>query len=223
MRILIVEDDIRLADNIATMLKHDSYAVDVANSVLEAEDKINSPDYDLVILDWKLPDGSGLDICKSMRAEEVFTPILMLTANSQSEDKVEGLDAGADDYLTKPFNHQELLARVRALVRRRSSVVMPIITILDLKIDTNLKKVTRGNSEIELSPREYALLEYLATNMDKAISRVDLLSHVWDENANMFSNTVDVHIKYLRDKIDKKHSLKLIKTIKGEGYALCSK
>lgn len=223
MRILIVEDDIRLADNIATMLKHDSYAVDVANSVLEAEDKINSPDYDLVILDWKLPDGSGLDICKSMRAEGVFTPILMLTANSQSEDKVEGLDAGADDYLTKPFNHQELLARVRALVRRRSTVALPIITILDLKIDTNLKKVTRGSSEIELSPREYALLEYLATNVDKAISRVDLLSHVWDENANMFSNTVDVHIKYLRDKIDKKHSPKLIKTIKGEGYAICSK
>lgn len=223
MRILIVEDDIRLADNIATMLKHDSYAVDVANNASEASDKVISPDYDLVILDWKLPDGSGIEICKMMREEEVFTPVLILTANSQNEDKVEGLDAGADDYLTKPFNHDELLARVRALVRRKDVVTAPIIKISDLVIDTNLKLVSRNKVNIDLSPREYSLLEYLATRIDTAVSRVDLLSHVWDENANMFSNTVDVHIKYLRDKIDSNHATKLIKTVKGQGYALCSK
>lgn len=223
MRILIVEDDIRLADNVATMLKHDSYAVDVAHNSMEAMDKVCSPDYDLIILDWKLPDGTGIEICKQMRADEVFTPVLILTSNSQTEDKVEGLDAGADDYLTKPFNHSELLARVRALIRRKPIVNQTVITVDDLVIDTNLKKVMRNNIDIDLSPREYALLEYLASNIGNAISRIDLLSHVWDENANMFSNTVDVHIKYLRDKIDKNSNNKLIKTVKGQGYALCRK
>jgi len=221
MRILIVEDDIKLATNIATLLKHDLYAVDVANNQMEAEDKLASPDYDVVIMDWKLPDGSGLEICKQMRRDKITIPVLMLTSNSQMEDKIEGLDAGADDYLTKPFDHQELLARIRALTRRNIGVSEPEICVNDLVINTNLKKVTRANIEIDLSPREYALLEYLATRVGIAVSRIDLLSHVWDENANMFSNTVDVHIKYLRDKIDKNHKIKLIRTIKGQGYALC--
>ena len=221
MRILIVEDDTRLAENIATFLKHESYAVDIANNFEDAQDKTISSDYDVIIMDWKLPDGSGLDLCRQLRAESIKTPILMLTANSQMEDKIEGLDAGADDYLTKPFDRLELVARIRALGRRNVSVVNPIIEIQDLIIDTNLRKVVRNNVEIELSPREYALLEYMATRVGVAISRVDLLSHVWDENVNMFSNTVDVHIKYLRDKIDKNSKIKLIKTIKGNGYALC--
>ena len=221
MRILIVEDDIKLADNIGVFLKRESYAVDKVNTAVEAKDKIESSDYDLIIMDWKLPDGSGIDLCIEARKNMISTPILMLTSNSQLEDKVEGLNSGADDYLTKPFEVKELLARVRALCRRNVSTIIPVITIADLIIDTNLKRVERNGVFVDLSPREYALLEYLALRPCQSVNRIELLSHVWDENANMFSNTVDVHIKYLRNKIDEGHKQKLIVTVKGEGYALC--
>jgi len=221
MRILIVEDDIRLTKNIGIILKRESYAVDVANNFEEASIKFESPDYDVIIMDWKLPDGSGLELCKQLRKNDIRTPVLILTSNSQLEDKVEGLNSGADDYLTKPFEVKELLARVRALGRRNGSVVKPIISIKDMIIDTNLKQVKRTGKIIDLSPREYALLEYMALRPCQGISRIELLSHVWDENANLFSNTVDVHIRYLRNKIDSGHSHKLIITVKGEGYAIC--
>lgn len=220
MRILVVEDDEVLSKNISIILKRASYAVDMAKDVDEASNKLASPEYDLVLMDWKLPDGNGIDLCKETRKNNPEVKIIMLTANSQVEDKIEGLDAGADDYITKPFEMDELLARIRSALRRSGLSTLKTIIIDDLQIDTALRIVKRGGKEIALSTKEYALLEYLALNEGMAVSRVDLLSHVWDENANIFSNTVDVHIRYLRNKIDKGRVIKLIRTIKGKGYAI---
>lgn len=216
----MVEDDQILRDNTATILRRSGYAVDIASDVETAQDKTSNPDYDLIILDWKLPDGSGVELCQEIRKTNGEVKIMMLTANNQIEDKIEGLDAGADDYLTKPFESGELLARIRSLLRRIGMAVEKTIVIDDLEIDTAQHRVMRAGIEVELTVREYALLEYLALNKNMAISRMDIMTHVWDENANIFSNTVDVHIKYLRDKIDKDSKNKLIKTIKGKGYAL---
>ncbi|MBI2465186.1 response regulator transcription factor [Candidatus Shapirobacteria bacterium] len=220
MRILVVEDDEILLKNISIILKRASYAVDTAKDVDEASNKLASMEYDLVLMDWKLPDGNGIDLCKETRKNNPEVKIIMLTANSQVEDKIEGLDAGADDYITKPFEMDELLARIRSALRRSGLSTLKMIIIDDLQIDTALRIVKRGGKEIALSTKEYALLEYLALNEGMAVSRVDLLSHVWDENANIFSNTVDVHIRYLRNKIDKGRITKLIRTIKGKGYAI---
>ena len=220
MRILVVEDDEVLSKNISIILKRASYAVDMAKDVDEASNKLASMEYDLVLMDWKLPDGNGIDLCKETRKNNPEVKIIMLTANSQVEDKIEGLDAGADDYITKPFEMDELLARIRSALRRSGLSTLKTIIIDDLQIDTALRIVKRGGKEIALSTKEYALLEYLALNEGMAVSRVDLLSHVWDENANIFSNTVDVHIRYLRNKIDKGRIIKLIRTIKGKGYAI---
>lgn len=216
----MVEDDEVLSKNISIILKRASYAVDMAKDVDEASNKLASPEYDLVLMDWKLPDGNGIDLCKETRKNNPEVKIIMLTANSQVEDKIEGLDAGADDYITKPFEMDELLARIRSALRRSGLSTLKTIIIDDLQIDTALRIVKRGGKEIALSTKEYALLEYLALNEGMAVSRVDLLSHVWDENANIFSNTVDVHIRYLRNKIDKGRVIKLIRTIKGKGYAI---
>ncbi|MFZ2152758.1 MAG: response regulator transcription factor [Microgenomates group bacterium] len=222
MRILFVEDDTTLLENFATILRRFSYAVDTAKNVMEANDKLISPDYDLILLDWKLPDGSGMDLCREIRKENKEVKIIMLTANSQIEDKIEGLDAGADDYITKPFDSEELLARIRSALRRSGVANSPIIKIDNLEINTAIRTVKRAGREIVLSTKEYALLEYLAVRVNESVSRIDLLAHVWDENANIFSNTVDVHIRYLRNKIDKGSKNKLIKTIKGKGYAICA-
>lgn len=220
MRILLVEDDGVLRENTATILRRSSYAVDTAESFAVATEKTSNPDYDLVILDWKLPDGNGLELCRELRKNDGEVKIIMLTSNNQTEDKIEGLDAGADDYLTKPFEIGELLARIRSLLRRSGAAVAESIIIDDLQIDIAQHRVVRSGEEIELTSREYALLEYLAINKNRAVSREEIMTHVWDENANIFSNTVDVHIKYLRDKIDMKSSKKLIRTVKGKGYAL---
>ena len=220
MRILLVEDDGVLRENTATILRRSSYAVDTAESFAVATEKTSNPDYDLVILDWKLPDGSGLELCRELRKNDAEVKIIMLTANNQTEDKIEGLDAGADDYLTKPFEIGELLARIRSLLRRSGAAVAESIIIDDLQIDIAQHRVVRSGEEIELTSREYALLEYLAINKNRAVSREEIMTHVWDENANIFSNTVDVHIKYLRDKIDISSPKKLIRTVKGKGYAL---
>lgn len=220
MRILLVEDDGVLRENTATILRRSSYAVDTAESFAVATEKTSNPDYDLVILDWKLPDGNGLELCRELRKNDGEVKIIMLTSNNQTEDKIEGLDAGADDYLTKPFEIGELLARIKSLLRRSGAAVAESIIIDDLQIDIAQHRVVRSGEEIELTSREYALLEYLAINKNRAVSREEIMTHVWDENANIFSNTVDVHIKYLRDKIDMKSSKKLIRTVKGKGYAL---
>lgn len=221
MRILIIEDDRRTAENISKILRHESYAVDCAYSGNDGLDKACSENYDLIILDRRLPDIEGIEVCRTLRKDKNNTPVLILTAKGQLEDKIEGLNTGADDYLTKPFEMTELLARIKALVRRNYPMEsLPVIEIGDLKLDTSTCRVWRNGKEIILSPKEYALLEYLARFKGKALDRMDILSHVWDENADMFSNTVDVHIRYLRKKIDGDYSKKLIQTIKGKGYGL---
>lgn len=223
MRILIIEDDQRIAANLREMLTAQSYAVDICHTVSSGQTKAQSEDYDLLIIDWMLPDGTGPDIIKALRQDNCPTPVLMLTAKSQPEDVVDGLNSGADDYLPKPFQMDELLARVRALLRRPADTVpSPVIRLGDLIIDTNLHLVSRADLPISLSPREFALLEYLARHANQSLNRLDLLSHVWDENVDAFSNTVDVHIRYLRRKIDDNFTVKLIHTVKGKGYVLRS-
>ena len=223
MRILIVEDDRVIAENLSLLLEHEHYLVDVVHTVEEAMVEISSGDYDGAIVDWMLPDGSGLMICQQVRRDLISLPILMLTAKSQEEDLALGLDQGADDYLTKPYRAIELLARLKALLRRQSHAYTPTtITIGEVSIDTNLRKVFVGKKEISLSPREYELLAYLFRHQGEAIDRLTLLAHVWGGSIDELSNTVDVHVRYLRQKLGKKSS-QIIKTIKGVGYCACEK
>ncbi|OIP98125.1 hypothetical protein AUK40_01930 [Candidatus Wirthbacteria bacterium CG2_30_54_11] len=223
MRILIVEDDATIGLNIQTVLRRESYAVDQVATAEEAAPRVFSEPYDLLILDWRLPGMSGIDLCGMIRKEGSTVPVLMLTSRSQIEDRVQGLDTGADDYLTKPFDMNELVARVRALLRRPAQQTKdPVISVGKLTLDTNTQTVRYGKETIEFAPREYALLEYLARHHDVVLDRMDIMSHVWDENADPFSNTVDVHIRYLRRKLDGLTKNPLIRTIKGKGYMLCA-
>ncbi len=224
MRLLLVEDDSIIAKNIIIFLKRKGYSIDLSESIEEAYDKAVSEDYDLIILDRGLPDGDGISLIKKIRSEEVHTPILVLTARNEDADIIEGLNLGADDYLSKPFDMEVLTARIKALSRRLNKIPLkPIIQIDDLILNMNSAEVKRNNIIIKLSPREYSILEYMAIHPNQVIDRMTLLSHAWDENVDMFSNTVDVHIKYLRNKIDDGHQVKLIKTIRGKGYMLCKK
>jgi DNA-binding response OmpR family regulator len=224
MRILVIEDDEQIAENIHDMLENKTYAVDISPNAQDGLDRLENDPYDLVILDWMLPDKDGPEVCSIIRSRSMSLPILMLTAKTQAEDIITGLDSGADDYLTKPFVVGELVARVRALLRRSNPIVPdPIMNIDDLVIDTNTHNVQRAENYIPLSPKEYALLEFLGKNQGVCLSRLDILSHVWDENADELSNTVDVHIRYLRSKIDEGYKNKLIHTVKGKGYFLDEK
>ncbi|MFA6532976.1 MAG: response regulator transcription factor [Patescibacteria group bacterium] len=223
MHILLIEDDIRIAANIKKFLIKESFLVTHVDNGEDALFQAETETYDVIILDWMLPDKDGPTICKSIRLKQNTTPILMLTAKSQVEDTVEGLTSGADDYLTKPFSFEELLARIKALIRRKSGTTQSaIISVNDLVIDTNLNTVKRSNKIISLSPREYSLLEYLAVHKNKTIDRITLLHHVWGEDIDPLSNTIDVHIRYLRKKIDDNFKKKLIRTVKNKGYILCS-
>lgn len=222
MHILIIEDDLIIAGNIQKMLETADYTATVVNDAQNGLYQADTESYDAIILDWMLPDSSGIEVCRSLRAKQNSTPVIMLTAKSQLEDKIEGLSTGADDYLTKPFAMEELFARVKALIRRKGGTVpSPMIEIADLILNTNTRQVKRANAPIILAPREYTLLEYLAIHKGEAIDRVTLLHHVWGEDIDPFSNTIDVHIRYLRKKIDDKFSKKLIKTVKNKGYLLC--
>lgn len=221
MRLLLVDDDPTLAQNIRTLLVKASYSVDVAQSVETGYMATTDNAYDLIILDWTLPDGSGVELCRKLRHEKNTTPILLLTAKNTTDYKVEGLNSGADDYLTKPFAIEELTARIRSLLRRSATLTDVDIKIGKLTIHTNSMTVTRNSTPIPLSPREYALLHYLATHKGTAIDRMELLEHVWNNETDVFSNTVDVHIRYLRKKIDDGSPKKLILTVKGKGYMLC--
>lgn len=221
MRLLLVEDDERLLLNLSKILERSGYCVDKAANYKEGYEKVFLADYDLIILDWMLPDGTGIELCKEIRSESITTPILLLTAKAMTEDLTEGLDSGADDYLTKPFETEELLARLRALLRRKDEFVKDEFVLDNLKIDFFQKSVSRGNKKILLSPKENLVLEYLARNTNRVVTREELLAHAWNEEMDILSNTVDVYISYLRKKIDSKGNTPLIQTIKGAGYRLC--
>jgi DNA-binding response OmpR family regulator len=222
MRILIVEDDTQIAQNLKKILSSHLYIVDWEKTGEGALYQVEIQTYDLIILDWMLPDIDGVSVCKNLRKKSVQTPILMLTAKTQVENIVTGLESGADDYITKPFSMDVLLARIKVLIRRiNSNSLAPLITMGDLTLDTNKHTVMRGSEYIELAPKEYVLLEYLIMHKCKAIDRMEIMEHVWGETIDEFSNTVDVHIRYLRKKIDEPYGTNLIKTVKNKGYMIC--
>jgi DNA-binding response OmpR family regulator len=224
MRILVVEDEHKIAQSLKKGLEQESFAVDLAFTGDEGYDLATTEEYDLIILDLLLPGMSGIDICRSLREKQIHTPILMLTAKGQIEDKVMGLNSGADDYLTKPFAFEELLARVKALGRRPKDTVGTKLIFDDLSLDTLSYQVKRGSESIQLSAKEYALLEYLLRHPNQVITKDQIISHVWDYDADILPNTVEVYIGYLRNKIDKPFpkNKALINTIRGFGYRLGS-
>ena len=220
MRILLVEDHKPLSRALRQGLEEEHFAVDVALDGDEADHKARSTNYDVIILDLMLPGKDGLTLLKSWREDGVQTHVLILTAKGTTDDKVRGLDLGADDYLTKPFELDELLARIRVLIRRNHQIKDPILRVLDLTIDTASRTVKRANKNIHLTPREYSLLEFLAYHRGKVVSRTMIWDHLYDEYDESTSNVVDVYIRYLRNKIDKDFTPPLILTRWGEGYML---
>lgn len=222
MRILVVEDEHRIANSIKKGLEQESYAVDVAYDGEAGYDLAVTEDYDVIVLDLMLPAMDGIAITRGLRKNKIHTPILILTAKGQIEDKVKGLDSGADDYLVKPFSFEELLARVRALSRRPKTALDPILKVDDLTLDPKNYEVKRAEVSIKVSSREFALLEYLMRNAGKIISKDQIISHVWDYDADILPNTVEVYIKSLRSKIDLpfKNSHPLITTVRGFGYKI---
>lgn len=222
MRILIVEDEHRIANTIKRGLEQERHAVDVAYDGDNGFDLASTEEYDILILDLMLPGMSGLRICKELRKNNNHTPILILTAKGQIQDKVEGLDSGADDYLTKPFSFEELLARIRALSRRPKSTLDSVLAVGDLKLDTRSYTVRRAEKKIQLSSKEFSLLEYLMRQGDTTLSKDQIISHVWDYDADILPNTVEVYIRNLRNKIDVpfKNKKPLIRTIRGFGYKI---
>ena len=220
MRILLVEDEPRMAQVIAKGLREHSYAVDVVGDGDAALYQTSISDYDLILLDVLLPGRDGFEVCRELRKHGNATPVLMLTARATIDDRITGLDAGADDYLTKPFAFGELLARIRALLRREPLIHQAQFEVDDLVVDSTSHRVTRASREIELTAKEYALLEYLARHAGRLVSRAEIAEHVWDDSFDPFSNTIEVFVNRLRKKIDEQHDIKLIHTRRGEGYIL---
>jgi DNA-binding response OmpR family regulator len=222
MRILVVEDEHKIANAIKRGLEQESYAVDVAYDGDEGLSSALTDEYDVVIMDRMLPGLlDGADITKEIRANGVRTPILLLTAKDKIGDRVDGLNAGADDYLVKPFAFEELLARIRALLRRPQDHVGNVLQIDDLTLDTNTYEVKRSGRRVQLSQREYALLEYLLRNQNRILSKANIISHVWDYDADILPNTLEVYIGYLRGKIERPFKgPELIHTVRGFGYKL---
>ena len=220
MRVLLVEDHKPLVRSLRQGLEEEGYAVDTAFDGEEADYKGSSAPYDVVVLDIMLPKMDGLTLLQKWRKSGVKSHILMLTARDQLDDKVKGLDAGADDYLTKPFELEEFLARVRALVRRGHQVKDPVLRVFDLELDTAARTVKRASQPIHLTPREYGLLEFLAFHRGRVVTRTMIWEHLYDEHDESTSNVVDVYIRYLRNKIDKGFDPPLILTRWGEGYML---
>ncbi len=218
MRILIVEDEKKIADFLKRGFKEEGHVVEVVVDGLKAQSQAEANEYDLIILDLMIPGQDGLTVCKKIREKGSTVPIIMLTAKDQLKNKVEGLDAGADDYVTKPFAFEELLARVRAVVRKAGAGRAALIKEDDLEIDPVTHKVKRGGVNIDLTSKEYALLEYLARNNGKVITRTMISEHVWDIDFDTGTNIIDVYINYLRKKIDSGHTEKLIQTVRGRGY-----
>ena len=220
MRILVVEDETKVGSFIRRALEEESYAVDLCEDGPKGLDLALTGSYDAIILDVMLPQLSGLDILRRLRKDGIRTPVLVLTARSQVGQKVQGLDAGADDYLTKPFAIEELLARVRALMRRGSGEPGGVLQVDDLILNPATREVIRGGHRIELTPKEYALLEYFLRNPDRVLTRPMIAEHVWNLDFDTFTNVIDVYVNYLRNKIDKGRSRKLIHTLRGSGYML---
>ncbi|MEM7539680.1 MAG: response regulator transcription factor [Chloroflexota bacterium] len=220
MRILLVEDEMGIAKFVHQGLTESNYAVDVAYDGLSGLEYARSVDYDVLILDIMLPQMNGLDLLRELRRQGYQTPTLMLTARDTIDDRVDGLDAGADDYLVKPFAFPELLARVRALLRRPPLQTGTTLGIADLEMDTARHQVRRGDKLIDLSPREFAILEYLLRHPDQVLTRTQIGEHVWNFDFYNESNVVDVYIGYLRRKVDKGFDVALIHTVRGVGYRL---
>jgi two-component system, OmpR family, response regulator len=222
MRILLVEDEHRIAQSVKKGLAQEKHAVDVAYTGTEGFDLASSEEYDLIILDLMLPGMDGLTICKELRAKHIHTPILILTARGQVQDKIQGLDSGADDYLTKPFSFEELLARIRALARRPKQTDSTLLTVGELTLDPKSYTVKRDNTPIQLSSKEFSLVEYLMKHAEKIVSKDQIITHVWNYDADILPNTIEVYIRNLRRKIDQPFADKkpLIHTVRGFGYKI---
>ncbi len=220
MRVLVVEDDAKMASLLQRGLGEEGHAADVAATGEAATWMAQATDYDVIVLDVMLPGVDGFEVCGTLRASNVRSPILMLTARDAVEDRVTGLDKGADDYLTKPFSFVELLARLRALARRGASERRPVMEVGTLRMDPSTRQVWRGNTEISLSTKEFALLETLMRRPGQMLSRFDILEHAWDGTYENRSNVVDVYVRYLREKIDRPFGTNSIETVRGAGYRL---
>ena len=222
MKVLIVEDEHKIANLIKQGLEQERFVVDVAYDGTSGFDFASSEPYDVIILDRLLPGTDGLEICKKLREQAVHTPILMLTAKGQLADKVEGLNSGVDDYLTKPFAFEELLARIKALVRRPRITTNNILQVEDLSLNIDNYEVKRGKEQISLSLKEFSLLEYLMRHENKTLAKTQIINHVWSYEANILPNTVEVFIGYLRNKVDRpfKDKENLIHTVRGFGYKI---
>ncbi len=220
MKILIIEDEHLIATSLKKGLEQEHYTVDIAFDGIEGYDLASTDDYDIILLDLMLPGMDGLTLCKKLREEKNNTPILMLTAKSQLEDKIIGLNSGADDYLTKPFAFEELLARIRALSRRPQQTTEKVLTVGDLSLNTDTYQVKRGDKDIRLSSKEYSLLECLMRHSGQILNKDQIIQYVWSYESDILPNTIEVYIRNLRQKIDKNFKKKLIQTIRGFGYKI---
>ncbi len=220
MRVLLIEDDRKAAKLLAKGFEEEGFIVDVAPTGEAGEEHAAVNEYDVIVLDWLLPGKDGLAVCQALRARELSTPILMLTARHSLADRVNGLTTGADDYLTKPFAFAELLARTRALLRRSRLARPPVLRISDLTLDPGNRRVSRGGVRIGLTSKEYTILEVLMQNAGETVSRTRLVERVWDEASEVLDNLVDVHVSHLRKKVDRGPGPQLIHTVRGFGYRL---
>ena len=220
MRILVIEDEKKVAEAVARGLRDHRFAVDIALDGQSGWDMVKACNYDLIILDLMLPGLSGTEVLKGIRAQGQQMPILILTAHANTSEKVANFEAGADDYLTKPFAFEELLVRVKALFRRSASEPADVLKVADLEIDRTSQQVRRGGKKIELTSKEYSLLEYLTAHAGKVMSRTMIIEHVWDESFQGLTNIVDVYVRHLRSKVDDQNPKKLLRTVRGVGYAI---
>ena len=220
MRLLVIEDEKKVANFIKKGLEEEGYAVDLASDGRTGLDMGLDKIHDLIILDLNLPEMDGLSILKQLRTGKISTPVLLLTVRASIEDRVLGLDTGADDYLPKPFAFQELLARVRALLRRQADTQPPLLQIADLRLDPAQRVVYRGEQKIDLTPKEFSLLDYFMRNPDRVLTRTMIAEHVWDYDFDTETNVIDVYVNYLRKKIDSDRDVRLIHTVRGVGYVM---
>ncbi len=220
MRVLLIEDDRKAAKLLAKGLQEEGFVIDVAVTGEEGEEQAALNEYDVIVLDWLLPGKDGIAVCRSLRAHDISTPILMLTARDSLTDRVNGLSTGADDYLTKPFAFAELLARIRALLRRSRLARPTVLRVADLTLDPATRRVARAGVVVALTTKEYAILEVLMQRAGEIVSRTRLVERVWDEASDVIDNLVDAHVSHLRKKVDRRGSIPLIHTVRGFGYRL---